>query len=185
MLARIPTALVVAGLAAACAPPPASPASPDSAEPGSGCPANGAPKFELGTGVDAFEPLAAGQDLKMVPGPQGGCHFWVAVQTNGFVERRFTIRYDVAFADTGASTGARSGQRVHLEPCEERAGWCEFVGFVAYLVRPWEIEDHPVRIDVEVQDDLERVAVASQTVVARWPEPVTGEPTELLCGKQD
>ena len=39
----------------------------------------GPPEFAIGTGEDCFEPLASGQPLKLLAGPQGGYHVWLAV----------------------------------------------------------------------------------------------------------
>jgi hypothetical protein len=141
-----------------------------------------APSFELGTGATKFEPLADGQDLQMAAGSQGGCHFWLSVRTDGFAQRRFNVAYDVRHAATGTPTGSRSSLKVKLNPILGGEGRCEFVGYTAFLIEPWRFEDRRVRIDVNVEDDLGRRSNASREVIARWPDPIAGRPTDELCG---
>jgi hypothetical protein len=50
----------------------------------SACDAPPSPKaFEIGTGEVCFERLAAGQEVPLVQGPQGGFHVWVAMSCAG------------------------------------------------------------------------------------------------------
>lgn len=151
--------------------------------PPTGCVINDQPSFELGTGDTVFEPLLEGADLSMISGPQGGCHFWLSVRTLGFAERRLNIRYDVKYADTGTTTGSRSSLRVRLRPVEGRTdGRCEYVGYTAFLVRPWVFRDREVDLDIDVTDDLGKSASTVRRVTARWPEAVPGIPEDDLCG---
>ena len=138
--------------------------------------------FTLGTGETAFEAVSDEQDLSMISGPQGGCHFWLAGKTDGFAERRFSVRYDVVYADSGDSTGSTSSNRLRLEQDPAAPGQCQFFGFTAFLIEPWKFEDQRVRIDVMVTDDEGRTAMQSKTVVARWPDDIDGTPREELCG---
>lgn len=173
MLAK---ALISSTLFAACGG-----SDPDPTPP-AGCTVHDTPTFELGTGDVSFSPLTDGQDLMMSTGTQGGCHFWLAVRTDGFAERRLNIRYEVFYADTGASTGSASNLNVRLKARADVVGQCEYVRYFGYLIKPWEFEDARVRIDVRLTDDLGRSSMQSTTVVARWPADVAGTPRDDLCG---
>jgi len=173
---RLSIVLAIAALACdpAPEPPPITP---------TGCPINDNPSFELGTGEASFEAIRDGQELSMIPGPQGGCHFWLSVRTLGFAERRLNIRYDVQYAATGTTTGSQSSLRVRLRPVEgDTDGRCEYVGYTAFLIRPWVFRAREVALDVIVTDDLGRSATTSKRVMARWPEFVQDIPEDDWCG---
>ena len=143
------------------------------------------PSFELGTGESQFEALEEGQDLSMVSGPQGGCHFWLAVRSDGFADRLFDIQYDIRFANTGTTTGSRYSQKVRLTPTSAKDGRCEFYGYTAFLVRPWLLEDRELDIRVTVVDDLGRSEEVRRKVTGRWPAAVPGVPRDDLCGRRN
>ncbi|MCC7384955.1 MAG: hypothetical protein IT384_24130 [Deltaproteobacteria bacterium] len=143
-----------------------------------GCPTHDQPTFELGTGAEHYGPLAPEQTLKMAVGPQGGCHFWLAVRTDGFAERLFRIEYELFFADTGTTTQDTSSQNVRLVPLDDGTGRCEYAGYTAFIVRPISLVGKRIRIDVDVQDSLGARASASTTVLAEWPDVAADR-----CGK--
>ena len=153
-------------------------------EPPAHCITHDSPSFDLGTGEADFEPLIEGQDLQMVSGPQGGCHFWLSVHTDGFAERRFDIKYHVLYADSSTTTGSRSSQKVKLNLREDGSGRCFYIGYYAILIEPWKFRDKRVRVDVTVVDDLGLSAETSVEVVARWPEEQEGRSSDDLCGKR-
>ena len=155
-------------------------------EPAKSCTTSDQPTFELGTGEQGYGELPSGSDLKMISGPQGGCHFWLAVRTNGFAQRRFEIQYDVLFAETGTTTGSRSRQRVTLNLRDEpqAEGQCEYAGYYAYLIKPWDFRDKEVELVVNVTDDLGRSSSARRKVIARWPDEQPGRDTNSLCGER-
>ena len=155
-------------------------------DPPKSCTISDQPTFELGTGEQMYSDMPSGSDLRMVSGPQGGCHFWLAVRTNGFAQRRFDIQYDIVFADTGTTTGSRSRQKVTLDLRDEadETGECEYTGYYAYLIKPWDFRDKEVEVVVNVTDDLGRTSSARRSVVARWPEDQPGRDTESLCGER-
>jgi hypothetical protein len=160
---------ITLSVACACGSTP-DPDPPDSGtEPTTVCPTNSSPTFELGTGAERFEPLTDGQTLKMATGPQGGCHFWLAVRTNGFAERLFDIQYELFYADTGMSTDSKSSSKVRLRE-SGMTGVCEYYGYTAFIVRPADVVGKRIRIDVKVTDDLMKTAMMSKTVVAALPD---------------
>lgn len=131
------------------------------------------PTYDLGTGDSAFEPIEDGQDLFFTPGPQGGCHFWLAVRTDGFPERGTKLRYEVVYADTGTTTQSRSSFAIALEPSSDGSGRCEAYGATGFLIQPWKFEDALVEIRTEVwyepTSTTKVSAMASKRVHARWP----------------
>lgn len=128
----------------------------------------------LGTGIDAFEPLAAGQDLFIVQGPQGGYHFFVSVSATGVVAGNPDDLSD----DRNPTTTFRAfagGQRVDLDaadftqglrPIPETGG----VGMIGRLLildiqSDDELAGATVRIEVTVRDTAGAAAGDERTVV--------------------
>lgn len=145
---------------------------------GKTCPTHDQASFELGTGELAFEPIADEARLPITPGPQGGCHFFLSLTTDGFAERRFRVEYEVFRADDGTSTGSSSVFTVRLAEAPEQPGKCQTLGLTAFLIQPWKFENERVRIEVEVTDDEGRTARQEKTVIADWPASLS----ENACG---
>jgi hypothetical protein len=148
------------------------------------CPTHDQPSFILGTGADTLTPILDGQDLSMTRGPQGGCHFWLAFRTDGFAEYRFSITYDVFDLTAHQDTKSQSVETVDLMPSQDHPGQCAYFGFTAYLIEPWVIQDHEVRLGVGVMDDLGRTATVAHTLIARWPKVPMGVSSTLACGRR-
>jgi hypothetical protein len=132
------------------------------------CPTHDQATFELGTGQTEFQPINNDQVLAINPGPQGGCHFFLSLRTDGFADRGFKLSYEVFYADNNASTGSMSSFTARLRPSSVE-GICENLGTTAFLVKPWEMEDRRVMIEVTVEDEEGRTATQRKTVVADWP----------------
>lgn len=83
MITRAAAAGLLAALLSACDGP--SPA--DAGADGGQC-LRAPTELELGTGVDSslrnFRPLADGDAVSLIPGPQGGQHIWMALRGRGF-----------------------------------------------------------------------------------------------------
>ena len=143
------------------------------------CPV-GPPSFDLGEGQAGFRSLMSGQDLQLVRGSQGGCHFALAFVTRGFPGSRTLIRYEIVDRASGAAV-ITSRQFVKLRPSEAEAGACGLTNFIAFVPDALDVEDQTVEITVTIEE-----ADASSTqrvdVVARWPDPVSGVERNLLCG---
>jgi hypothetical protein len=58
-----------------------------------GCASPGPASVALGTGWASFEPLADGQDLELVYGPQGGWHIDLSLRTTGLDADATAITY--------------------------------------------------------------------------------------------
>lgn len=147
-----------------------------------GCVTHETPSFELGTGELSFEPLVDGQDLRLTRGPQGGCHFWLALRTDGFAQRRLEVRYAMSDLDDAGREIIRTRATQSLKPRADAPGRCELTGFTAFTLEPWRFENHRVRIQVDLNDDLGRTGGASVSVRALWPMEVPGVERALLCG---
>jgi hypothetical protein len=143
------------------------------------CPTHDDANFELGTGQLAYEPIIEEQRLPIVAGPQGGCHFFISLRTDGFAERRFKIQYEVFFAESSTTTGSRSSFTQRLRPVDGMPGICENLGITAFLIEPWELEEKRLIMEVNVVDDEGRAATQRKTVVAEWPDAL---PTDS-CGR--
>jgi hypothetical protein len=133
------------------------------------CPTHDGATFELGTGQLEFEPILPGQRLPIARGAQGGCHFFISAITDGFAERRFNIQYEVFYAASSTTTGSRSSFTVRLRPVPELPGKCQNLGTTAFLIRPWNLADKELIMEVNVRDDEGRSAQARTRVVAEWP----------------
>ncbi len=152
-------------LVSACAP---SGAEPDA---GSGCPTHDAPSFEVGTGDAEFTAISEGMPLPMARGIQGGCHFWLALRTDGFADRGAEVRYEIFDAASGQSTGSTAAMQLRLTPSPSALGRCEYVGYTAFIRDPAAIAGTRVRIEVKLRDALGQSSVVSHEVLATWPEP--------------
>jgi hypothetical protein len=144
------------------------------------CPTHDGASFELGTGQLEYQPLADGQLLPISPGPQGGCHFFLSVITDGFAERRFKLQYEVFFADSSTTTGSRSSFTVRLRSAEGMPGKCQHLGTTAFLIQPWFLENERLMVEVNVEDDEGRKATRQKTVIAQWPDDLPDD----ACGQR-
>lgn len=51
---------------------------------------------ELGTGARRYEPLAAGEEVPIIRGPQGGFHVWGGFRGDGFADCEVRIRFELS-----------------------------------------------------------------------------------------
>lgn len=142
------------------------------------CPTHDQARFELGTGELAFQPLQDEDRLTITAGPQGGCHFFLSLLTDGFAERRFQVEYDVLRADTGETTESYGVFTVRLDQAPDAPGKCQAVGITAFLIQPWRFEGERVRVVVKATDDEGRSFTQEKTVIADWPATLP----ENACG---
>lgn len=145
--------------------------SAESPDGGSGCPTHASPSFELGTGSAVYSAIAEGMSLPMARGIQGGCHFWLALRTDGYAEKDAAVRYEIFDAASGQSTGSTALMQLRLTPSPSAPGRCEYVGYTAFIRDPAAIAGTLVRIEVRLEDALGRSGIVSHEVRAAWPEP--------------
>jgi hypothetical protein len=103
---------------------------------------------ELGTGEWQFEPLANGQNVALVWGPQGGYHVWLSVQTQGMEPAQVTLRIEYEPMDT-PSVPVSSQVRVKLKTTGEEQ---YLLGWPAQLLDPLLWVGHAVRFRVTLTD---------------------------------
>lgn len=147
----------------------------------SGCAAAGAPAVELGTGTTAFAPLAEGDEVAIVQGPQGGYHLDGSVRATGVdcgdpddlasprnpttVFRVFLGEQPVSGVRAEPGVSYTQGLDVSSDP-----QFCEMVGRRVYLniTRDDDLVGQTLRVEVTltdasgvtVADDREVFAVA-------------------------
>ncbi len=92
--------------------------------------------FEAGGGETCFERLTQGQTVKVLQGPQGGFHIWLAVGCTGCTSSK-TIEYGVKDPATKTWFAMSTPQKVAVDLAG--AGWREHAGFTAFLPGvPWD-----------------------------------------------
>ena len=60
--------------------------------------------IEIGTGIEMFEPLTAGQEVPITQGPQGGFHVWGGFAGDGFDPSNAEISYVLVIDDQVVAT---------------------------------------------------------------------------------
>ena len=89
---RAASAFVLCSLVCSCA------ESPDTPSPGP-------PWLEVGAGSTAFQPLADGDDIELVMGPQGGWHLDVAVRFKAISPDGLALAYRAIDVESGDNLG--------------------------------------------------------------------------------
>jgi hypothetical protein len=135
-----------------------------------------APELQLGTGKDSFEPLAEGQTVELIHGPQGGWHIWGSLRARGLASP-LTVVYAVALADTGE---VLSSTTYEIEPLAA-GSWSLWAGLIGYVPEPERVAKQPVALSMQVTDARGVQLGATQRVVAgdlpNCPtEPMPGNP---------
>ena len=145
-----------------------------------GCAAEGSdvpPEVILGSGVDAFDPLADGDDLGIVQGPQGGFHVYGSVRAVGldpgdpenlYAESNPTTTFTAYNGDVRVDLGASTYQQ-GLDPGPEP--YYQMIGRLVILdiASPAELDGVTLRIEVVITD-VDGVSAGDQRmVVARAP----------------
>ena len=138
----------------------------------------GVPSMTLGAGEAAFVPVAEGDALQMVRGIQGGCHLPLSFHLAGLDGSRLEARYTIHDLDSGAE---HVSSRQFVRAAEVADG-CEVLGFPAFLVTPWDLEDRRARVRVTLVDRDGLEASSMMEVVVRWPEAAPPVEDALLCG---
>lgn len=144
---------------------------------GSGPCERGPIEIEIGDGLTDFVPLAAGDEVTMVFGPQGGWHVDVAARVTGAtadVEVRPTVRRVtdglqlageqaaslllLAGHDEETCTGDALGVRAFLDDAAPSLPYPDFI---------CSLDGSPLEVSVEVSDFAGRSGDASLEVIAR------------------
>lgn len=83
----------------------------------------GDPFIELGSGYPDFEPLADGQSVELVAGPQGGWHIDTAVWFGGFGPNGVTLTYDAVDTSAQRVSYITQGELYETNVLDADEGW--------------------------------------------------------------
>ena len=134
------------------------------------------PEVELGTGTVSFEALAEGDELEIVPGPQGGFHFHVHARMRGLDPGDPSMPGLLENPSTTFAAFLESGEQIDFMFPPYRLGYIEISDGRYELPsgRLLNIQDEQVpaiygqrvRLTLTVTDDSGRNAETELTVVA-------------------
>ncbi len=156
---------------------------------GGSCPTHANPTFQIGLsdqGGNFQSLLSDGESVKMTPGPQGGCHLWLAFRTDGFAPKGLTVHFTIVDHDAMAPL---SSQVVSMDAMEDLTadamapGMCEVGAFKAFMLQAKMRENHHVDLTVTLTDTTG--ATATKTVMnipALWPDAIQGINRADYCG---
>lgn len=124
---------------------------------------------ELGTGTNAFEPVAEESEQGLVSGPQGGHHFIVHARMTGLVPGDPTSPGEIGNPSTVFTVENEAGERLDIDMAPYRLGYEELDDDGVYTLPGGRIcqvlEDAVEEIDgghvllrVEVTDARDRIA---------------------------
>lgn len=143
-----------------------------------GCPSknNGDASVELGTGTTDFIPLSDGDELEVVPGPQGGFHFHVHARMTGLDPGDPSMPGLLANPSTTFAAFEASGEQVDFMFPPYRLGYVDIGGdqFELPSGRILQLDDdrvqsiygQSVRLTLSVSDTDGRSAETEVTVTA-------------------
>jgi hypothetical protein len=134
---------------------------------GGGCPASDDPTVTIGQGFNAYEPLASGDPVELVYGPQGGVHLTLALEATGFQARR-----DLTASFTGTiddEVVATSEPFVVLR-CDNTTGTQKVWDLrLIYDADPVTLDDQVTEVSVVLSDDNGREATSTTTITIDDP----------------
>lgn len=132
----------------------------------------GAPTVALGTGPDAFTPLADSDIVEVWAGDQGGYHIFMGARTR-FLKQTSVLTLSAQVPALGATIGPFSAVRVF--PDDPVAGHCETYGVIFRIdsqqLGIGELLGQPIELTASVQDadgttaqDTKSVTIASDVI---------------------
>lgn len=132
----------------------------------------GPPWLEVGTGSTAFEPLADGDAVELVMGPQGGWHIDVAARFGGMSPAGLTLAYFALHAGTGADLGFPIKSALNEDRVFDDGGSYVRTGdrIVLDIDGPAEVVGHDIEIHVAARGpSVERDAAVRVHIVDERP----------------
>ncbi len=123
------------------------------------------PWLVLGTGQASFVELAAGSDIELIHGPQGGYHVYTtALFGLGVSPEAYVLRYDVRRTD-GTEIGTTQVMLLERRLARACGGWFRGGDFVVLSIAcPVEVRDQEVDIVVRVFDGTTEIASDTRRV---------------------
>ena len=120
---------------------------------------------EVGTGETRFQPLATGDTVDIIRGPQGGFHIWIGARAKAPVDPRGAeVVYSIL--DAGGREVSINGQRTTLA---ENGEWFEVFGLFGFLQTPQGISGSDVTLRTEIRDAGGKRGTDERRVRARGP----------------
>jgi hypothetical protein len=131
-----------------------------------------------------LSPVTSGTDVKMTPGPQGGCHYWLAFRTDGLIGKGATIHYVLIDHDMGDQMiGGNVDVQADLASDPAAPAMCEVGAQKMFVLMASARENHHLKLTVTITDSSG--ATATQTLdnlKAVWPDVQAGQDRATLCG---
>jgi hypothetical protein len=155
-------------------------------KPANACDSHSSPAFKVGLSAEDgtyLSDLVDGAMVKMHPGPQGGCHLWIAFRTEGFAQGA-TVSYKLTDHDANEEQIiSMSDIALDLSPDPTAVGMCEAGAFKAFMLKATTRENHHVKLDVTITDVGGATASKSiDNILALWADPVAGIDRQYWCG---
>lgn len=160
---RRAAALGLALVALGCSTPPARDAGPSDAGPVS---------LALGTGEQAFAPVAEGETLLLARGCQGLQHVWIALRATGLAPRGVHVHLSLA-RDDGTEVSAPFDTAITFTP-DARSAAEDLSGLMLVVPTPDDALGLPLTLRAEVTDREGRSAAAAAPVTLAWGTDVCG-----------
>ena len=118
---------------------------------------------ELGGGKDGFVPLADGDPVPVIMGPQGGYHIWTSVRIHDPTLKVVAVSLTSRFEDTGALVGQPSKEAAVFEDAGD--GWWVNVGMRSFIDSPAPVKGKRVTLRVEFAAKDGRYGSDQRTIV--------------------
>lgn len=133
----------------------------------------GPPTVEVGTGLATFTPIADGDDLEVVHGPQGGYHVLGSLRASGLwpgtkPENWPTVAFSLASDDGAIVDVVEPGRRrlAEIDGALELTAELVVLGITSYEG----VDGAPATLSVTVEDDCGNAATDARAVVLRPAE---------------
>jgi hypothetical protein len=129
---------------------------------------------EVGEGEEEFIPLADGDPVTIVHGPQGGWHITGAVRATGFGQIA-RLRYTIEDLSSGVFVTDYSYNVAMVMEDECVGTFYNLTGFITIaelgggdeIIPPDLLEDHELRLTLHVENFADRTGEASVTVIGK------------------
>jgi hypothetical protein len=112
---------------------------------------------EIGTGANAFEPLAEDSSVPLIFGPQGGYHIWAGARIEEATAGTMTLKFELAL-ESGEIISS-TGYRVRFE-----AGGQSWAGHPAFVEDPNDVLGRRVRMRLIAVDAAGRTGTDERLV---------------------
>jgi len=123
--------------------------------------------LEIGTGFDAFVPIAEGDTVELTPGCQGAQHVWISLRTTELLPRRNTIELELVRESDSMVLSDDYRVRLSLTPAGDHA---EITGLTLVVPDPEPAVGEDVAVEGTVEDDRGVRAEDRRSFHLEWGE---------------